>query len=127
MRLLGVGESSWSRAFRFGSKSRSAPCKMFCDHSLTFKNHRCHVVAELPSRRSTLAARSTLVARSTLAGSSFKRGAAIGSWNGLPCMTAGADLPGGPRQFSSANIKCLYSQINTYDRILLSVLLSIIC
>lgn len=91
MRLLGVGGSSCSAAFRLGSfkKKYVSTMRIIHDIRLTFKNHRCHIVAvsDLSERISM-----RLI---------YKRGAATGVRDTLPRSTIGVDAPGGPSEFSS--------------------------
>lgn len=89
MRLLGVGGSSCSAAFRLGSLKYVSTMWILYDRRLTFKNHRCHVVAGLA------------VFRCISMRLAYKRGAAIGVRNSLPRLAVGADSPGGPSEFSS--------------------------
>lgn len=89
MRLLGVGGSSCSTAFRLGSKKSVSTTRIFCDIRLTFKNHRCHIDADLA------------ILRRISMRPIYKRGAAAGDRDALPRLAVGADTPGGPSGFSS--------------------------
>ncbi len=113
MRLFGVGGSSCSAAFRFGSKRGVRTSSLIATADLTFKNHGRHVAGEWSLRRISM----ELIR---------KRCAATGDRNGLPWLAVGTDMPGGPKRIEIQNLRHLARLGQPYLRISISFFDSIV-
>lgn len=98
MRLLGVGGSSCSAAFRLGSEKYVSTMRTIHDTGLTFKNHRRHIVAAILAMFRCISMR--LI---------YKRGAATGIRGALPRLAVGTDSPAGSSEFINLNRHTLLS------------------